>query len=223
MTCIIEHARVASSRNAGKHVRHHGPQPRPGRALTRAHAGEMRAASVDQRRDPRVPYIPVIAVELRRARAAEPCGARAAGDNLGAVVQQTDPRRRALIRLFRQIDGDGISLDRLDIDPDAERMGQRARQHAAADDNLVEATNLCLVNEPSCVGSVQRDVIVTATWSAAGALNRCGRLRYCGRVLPPTTRIPHAFRHLRDHGGPGHRTSANARRDVHVSVPDHDV
>src|SRR2546425_203725 len=84
--------------------------------------------------DPLGADVVVIAVEFRGAGHAQAVGRQAAGDDLHWIVHQADPGRGLLAGFIVQIDGDGIALHRIDIDPVPQLGGQRPAADAGADD-----------------------------------------------------------------------------------------
>mmetsp|Transcript_8214 Transcript_8214/g.24182 ORF Transcript_8214/g.24182 Transcript_8214/m.24182 type:complete len:209 (-) Transcript_8214:775-1401(-) len=85
-----------------------------------------------------LPDVIVVPVKLSRAGDAEAVAPEPRRDDLCLVVQQRDPRRRALARLVLHVDGDRVALDGVDVDSVAQLGREVARADARADDHSVE-------------------------------------------------------------------------------------
>ena len=144
MAGVVEHVGQAAGADAGQHVRHHGPQAGPGLDAARAHAREALVDPVHQRLDAVGADVAVEAVELGRAGDAEAVHAQAAGDQLGLVVQQAHIRRGGLALFVVQHHGDGVALDRVDVEAIAQLGADGAAVHAGADHHRIRAHHLAV-------------------------------------------------------------------------------
>lgn len=120
MARVVEHAWVPAAANARQHVRHHRAKAGPGHGLARAHAREVGPAPGDQRIDALGANVAVVAVVFGCAGNAEAGCAEAARHDLGGIVQKAHLGRGLLVLLVRELDGDGVALDRVDVDAVAE-------------------------------------------------------------------------------------------------------
>ena len=142
MARVVENIFLLASAHARHHVGHHGTQTRPWHHLAGADAGEAGIDPIHQRLDAIGANVFVDAIEFGRARHAEAVHAQAAGDQLGFIVQQTHLGRRLLALCIQQIHGDGIALDRVDIDTVAQLARKLSAGHAGAHHQAVEVVRL---------------------------------------------------------------------------------
>eukprot|EP01136_Pigoraptor_vietnamica_P021551 Opistho-1_new@71841 len=139
---VVEHVGQSARTHARHHVRHHGPQAGPGLDAARAHAREAPVDPVHERADAVGADVEVHAVELGRARDTEAVDAQSAGHQLGLVVEQADLRRAVLALCVVKHHGDGVALDRVDVEAVAELRAQGAAVHASADHHRVAVHHL---------------------------------------------------------------------------------
>mmetsp|Transcript_39046 Transcript_39046/g.123000 ORF Transcript_39046/g.123000 Transcript_39046/m.123000 type:complete len:228 (+) Transcript_39046:490-1173(+) len=135
---VVENAWLRARPDARHHRRHHRPEPGPRGDAHGRQVGKVVLAPADQRVDAVLPDVIVVPVKLSRAGDAEAVGPEPRRDDLCLVVQQRDPRRRALARLVLHVDSDRVALDGVDVDAVAQLGREVARADARADDHSVE-------------------------------------------------------------------------------------
>ncbi|MCY1525917.1 hypothetical protein D9M68_609180 [compost metagenome] len=96
----------------------------------------MLAGPVHERLHAFGPDVHVEAVELGRARDAEPV-AQPAGDDLGGFVEQAHAGRGGAACLVVQVHADGIAFDRVDVERVAQPLGELPAGGPGADDDGV--------------------------------------------------------------------------------------
>src|SRR5690606_16771528 len=115
MSSVVEHTGASASTDARHHIGHHGAQSCP-RYNTGCFHIEVMASPTHQRLDPVSADITIFTVVFCGACDAETILPQAAGDDLGLLIQQTDPGGVVLAFLSVQMHGNGIAFDGINID-----------------------------------------------------------------------------------------------------------
>src|SRR5476651_1723646 len=115
VSSIVENVASTTGAHLRQHARQHGAQASPRNDARRRHLGEMITRPIDEGLDSIRADVTVYAVQLSRSGNSEAINAETAGDDLGVVVKQTDPRRGVLASCVVEAHRDRIAFHRIDV------------------------------------------------------------------------------------------------------------
>ena len=182
MPGVVEHIGPSTPTHARHHVGHHGAQAGPGHDLAGVDARETLVHPGDEGSDAVGANVFVVAIEFGGARHAESIHPQAAGHQLGLVIQQAHDGRRRLALCVWQVDGDGIPLHRVDVDPVAQLRGKAAALDAGTNHQpikLVRDMAVTVSNGDFSLGAiaVQRQNVLPIQALHTQALSRARHAR----------------------------------------------